>query len=110
MAKNHVQPGAVMPWTNATGTDVASGDVVKVGLRIGIALENIANTASGQLAIAEVWEIPKVAPLVISQGDLVYWDVADANVNKTATDNFIAGFAFESAVSAATTVKVKLNA
>lgn len=110
MAKNHVQPGAIMPWTNGTGSDVSSGDVVLVGTRVGIALGDIADGAEGQVAITEVWEVPKAAPLVIDQGDLVYWDAADGNVNKTATDNTLAGFAFEAAVSAATTVKVKLNA
>lgn len=74
------------------------------------ALGDIANSAAGELAIAEVWQLPKVAPLVIDQGDLVYWDAADGNLNKTATDNTLAGFAFAGAASAATTVAVKINA
>ena len=109
MAQNHIQSGAVMPYTNATGADIAADAVVLVGTRIGIALGDIADTESGQLAIEEVWTVPKVAPLVIAQGDLVYWDAADANVNKTATDNTLAGFAFAAAGSADTTVQVKIN-
>lgn len=110
MAKNHIQEGKVMTWTNGTGSDVSAGDVVLVTNRIGIALGDIANGAKGELAIEEVWEIDKAAPLVIDQGDLVYWDAADGNVNKTATDNTLAGFAFVAAASADTTVMVKINA
>lgn len=99
-----------MPWTNASGSDVAAGDVVVVGARVCVALGDIANGAAGELAIAEVWQLPKAAPLVIDQGDLVYWDAADRNLNKTATDNTLAGFAFAGAASAATTVAVKINA
>ena len=99
-----------MPWTNGTSADVAAGDVVVAGTLIGIALGDIADGETGEVAIQEVWEVPKAAPLVIAQGDLVYWDVADGNINKTATDNVLAGVAFAGAVSAATTVLVKLNA
>ncbi|MCB2218061.1 MAG: DUF2190 family protein [Desulfobulbaceae bacterium] len=110
MAQNYVQEGAVMPWTNGLSADVASGDVVLVGTRVGVALGDIADGEDGQLAIEGVWEVPKAAPLEISQGDLLYWDAADENFNKTATDNTLSGFAFAGAESAATTVLIKLNA
>ena len=109
MATNHIQEGNIMTWTNATGTAVAAGDPVLVGARVGIALGDIANTATGELAMGEVWQVAKAAPLVIAQGGLVYWDAADANVNTTATDNTLAGYAFVAAASADTTVKIKLN-
>lgn len=98
-----------MTWTNGTGSAVAAGDPVLVGTRVGIALGDIASAAAGEVAMDEVWKIAKAAPLVITQGDLVYWDATDENVNKTATDNTLAGFAFASAASADTTVLVKLN-
>ena len=109
MAQNHIQEGSVMSWTNGSGADVSADDVVLVGKRIGIALGDIPKTAEGELAIAEVFAIPKAAPLVITQGALVYWDAADGNVNVTSTDNTLAGFAFKAAASADTTVQVKLN-
>lgn len=99
-----------MTWINDLSADVAAGDVVVVGSRIGIALGDIADGAEGELAVDEVWEIAKAAPLVIDQGDIVYWDTADGNLNKTATDNTQAGYAFADAASAATTVFVKINA
>ncbi len=109
MATNHIQEGRVMPWTNGTGSDVSSGDVVLVGTIVCVALGDIADGDAGQLAIAEVFALPKNTSLAIAQGDVVYWDVADAELNKTATDNYAAGKAFEAAAEAATTVKVKLN-
>lgn len=110
MATNHIQIGKAMPWTNGTGSDVSSGDVVVVGNFVCVALEDIANGASGNLATEEVWEVPKNNNLVISQGDVLYFDVADGNMNKTAEDNYYAGLAFAAAAQTATTVKVKLGA
>lgn len=108
MAKNHIQEGNIMTWTNGTGAAVASGEVVVVGTLIGVATGAIAAGATGELAIAEVWELPKEAPLDIAQGDLVYWDDANNNIDKTNT-NVLAGRAFATAASAATSVKVLLN-
>lgn len=109
MAQNHVQEGKVMPWTNGTGSAVASGDVVLIGTKIGVALGDIANGAVGSVAVDEVYEIAKAAPLVLAQGAAVYWDAADENVNATESGNTYGGYAFEAAASADTTVKIKLN-
>lgn len=108
MAKNHVQEGKIMTWTNGTGSAVAAGEVVVIGTIVGVALGTIANGATGEVAIEEVWTLPKEAPLVISQGDKVYWDDTNNRIDKTDT-NVYAGKAFASAISAATTVVVKLN-
>jgi predicted RecA/RadA family phage recombinase len=110
MATNHVQQGAIMPWTNGTGSAVSANDVVVVGNFVCVALGDIADGAAGVLATEEVFEIPKNNNLVISQGDAVYWDVTDGNINKTAEDNYYAGLAFAAATQTATTVKVKLGA
>lgn len=108
MATNHIQEGKIMTWTNGTGAAIASGDVVVVGTLVCVALGDIASTAVGELAIGEVWEVAKETPLVIDQGDLVYWDDTNNRIDKTNT-NVLAGRAFKGAVSAATTVQVLLN-
>lgn len=110
MAQNHVQEGKIMAWTNDTGSDVASGDVVKVGNRVGVALGDIASTEEGSVAMSEVFEVPKVAALAVTAGDDLYWDVLDGNMNKTASGNTLAGYAFADAAADATTVKINLNA
>lgn len=98
-----------MPYTNGTGSAIAKGTVIEFAAMIGIALGDIANGSVGELAISEVWSIKKEAPLVITQGDQVYWDATNDNVDKTNT-NIPCGKAYASAASADTTVQVLLNA
>ena len=84
--------------------ETSAGAVVDL---IGVATGAIANGAVGELLLSGVVELTKEAPLVINQGDKVYYDTTAKNVDKTNTNVFI-GYAFEAAVSAATTVKVYL--
>jgi len=49
MATNHVQKGAVMSWTNGTGSDVVSGEVVAFADMIGVAAGDIADGETGEL-------------------------------------------------------------
>ena len=109
MATGHVREGKTMPYTNSTGGDIAGGTVIEFAAMIGVALGDILDGATGELAICEVWTLAKEAPLVITQGDQVYWDATNENVDKTNT-NIPCGKAYASAVSAATTVQVLLNA
>lgn len=109
MAKNHVQPGKTMPYTNSTGTDIASGDVVVVNDMIGIALGDIADGESGSLALGQVWTLDKEADLAISQGETVYWDATAGEIDKTDT-NDLAGKCFKDAAGTDTTVEVLVNA
>lgn len=118
MAQNRVQPGKTIYWTNSTGAAVVSGQVVVVGTLIGVALSDIAAGAAGDVAMEEVYALPK-ATGIITQGARVYWD-ADGDpvggvegsgaITITATANTLAGFAFDAAASGAATVNVKLNA
>lgn len=110
MAQNHVQKGDVVTWTNATGADVSAGDVVLIGAIVAVALVDIADAASGSVAISEVWALPKNTSLAIAAGDAVYWDVTDEEVNKTSADNYYAGVAVAAAEAADTTVNIKLGA
>ena len=109
MSTGHICEGKVMPYTNATGSAITKGTVIEFGAMVGVALGDIANAATGMLAISEVWTLAKEAPLVITQGDQVYWDATNDNVDKTNT-NIPCGIAYASAISAATTVQVLLNA
>ena len=108
MATGHIAPGAVMPYTNATGSAITKGTVIEFAAMIGVALGDIANGATGELAVSEVWTLAKEAPLVITQGDQLYWDATNDKVDKTNT-NIPCGKAYASAASADTTVKVLLN-
>ncbi len=108
--KNFIQKGEVTTYTNGTGSAIAAGDLVKIGLRVGVAAVDIAVGASGAVAMDGVYEVTKEAPLVITQGDLLYLDATSGQLDKTASAQTLAGYAFASAVSAAVVVQVKLNA
>lgn len=115
MATNYVQPGKVIDWVNGTGSDVASGAVVKMGNTLGVALVAIANGATGAVSVVGVFTVPKVTAAVIAQGESLTWDVSagkfDDNLASPATGDVTgaAAFAAESAGNSATTLKVKFT-
>jgi predicted RecA/RadA family phage recombinase len=77
MAKNFVQDGAVIQWTNSTGAAVASGQVVKIGNILGIALVALAIGATGSVATEGVFSgVPKVSAAVFAQGEKLLFDVS----------------------------------
>lgn len=78
MATNFVQEGGVLNWTNGTGSDVSSGDVVVLGETgdavIGVALVDIADGAAGAVAVEGVFTLAKVSAAVFKQGESLIWD------------------------------------
>ena len=110
MAIGHVAEGLTMPYTNGTGVDIDSGDVVAFAAMIGVALGDIPNGSTGELAVAEVWILPKNEALAITQGDQLYWDAGNGNINKTAQGNIPCGIAYTHELAATATVQVRLNA
>lgn len=108
MAIGHVAQGSVMPYTNTGGTTIAKNTVIEFGGMIGITLGDIAAGATGSLAITEVWTLPKDDALAITQGDQLYWDASNDEVDTTDT-NIPCGKAYATAAEAATEVQVILN-
>lgn len=108
MAIGHVAPGATMPYTNTGASIIAKDTVIVFGAMIGITLGAIAVGATGELAISEVWTLPKDNNLAITQGDQLYWDTVKDEVDKTNT-NVPCGKAYASALQAGTEVNVILN-
>lgn len=110
MATNYVQPGDVIQYT--AGADISSGEVVKMGNTLGVALQDIANGATGSVAIRGVFTVPKVTAAVIAQGDSLTWDSSvgkfDDNAATPATGDVTgaAAVAFEVGTSSMTTLKV----
>lgn len=109
MATNLIQSGARMTYANATGTDIASGDLVPVGATFGIATVDIANGASGELAMEGVFEIDAIATAAISQGNPVYLVTASGLASPVAEDQKYIGIAWSGKLSAGTSVMVKLG-
>lgn len=98
-----------MPYTNTSGDDIASGDPVLVGNRLGVALGDIPDGEAGDLALCEVWELPKKAATAIGQGVNVYWDDTAGEITDVDTDNTLAGCAFAAAAADDATIQVKLG-
>lgn len=119
MAKNLIQCGDVIDWTNGTGNAVVSGQVVVIGSNgdalIAIALVDIANGATGSVRIDDgVFEVPKVSAAVIAAGETVAWDASaaafDDNQMTPATGDVTkAAVAVEAAGAGVTTVKIRLT-
>jgi predicted RecA/RadA family phage recombinase len=107
--KNYVKPGKSIDYVNA-GAAIASGAVVLIGgILPGVAAGDIAAiTGKGPVEIEGVFKLAKEAPLVIAQGDRVYWDNSAKKVTKTAGANVFMGVAALAAFSADTEVQVRL--
>lgn len=114
MASNYVQCGDVINWTNG-GSAVSSGDVVVIGQILGVALVDIANGATGAVAIEGVYTVPKVSGAVIAQGESLSWDVSavgfDDNAASPATGDVTGApaVAAEAAGNGVTSIAVKFT-
>jgi predicted RecA/RadA family phage recombinase len=106
--KNFVQIGDVIDHT--PGADVASGAVVVIGARVGIAVSAIASGETGAIRVKGVVELAKLSTDTPAQGALLYWDAGNSRLTTTATDNVLAGYAAKAAGNGVTTVELHLNA
>lgn len=108
MATGHVREGKTLPYTNGTGSAIAKGTVIEFAAMIGIALGDIANGSTGEIAVDEVWTLAKETGVAFTLGDQLYWDATNDRLDKTNT-NIPCGIAAADAGSAATTAQVLLN-
>jgi predicted RecA/RadA family phage recombinase len=121
MAQNFIGDGCQVTVVLGSGqTGFKSGSPYKIGNQVGVILSLTRNgatvftnaaSAQGDIAVVQlegVFTVPKEAPLVIAQGDLLYWDNTNSVFTKTSSGNTFAGYAYLAAISAATTVQVNL--
>lgn len=110
MANSFKQDGDVIAWTNGTGSAVASGDVVQVGYKqLGVALVDIASTATGSVAVDGVFSLAKTTG-AITQGAKVWWDASNEYcVNAPTLTGWFVGYAHKAALSGDATVDVSLE-
>ena len=108
MAKNYIQPGAVIDYV--AGANIASGQMVLMGARVGVALAAIASGATGPIQVSGVFTVAKLSTDVVTQGALLYWDNANSRLTVTAAGSTLAGFAAAAAGNGVATVNIKINA
>ena len=113
MAKNYSQPGAYLDWTNDTGSQVASGEVVVAGDCLGVAMTDIAAGASGVIAVEGVFEVAKKTGSSWVLGQKLDYDASAGDfvggLSAQSGDVTDGGVAAGPAASAATTGYIKLT-
>ena len=109
MTTRYVQAGKVLDYTNAGGDNIASGDGVLIGAKLGVALTTIAAGTTGSVQICGVFALPKLSTDNMTQGAAVYWDNANKRLTLTSDGNTLAGVAAAAAAATTTSVNVLLN-
>lgn len=84
--KNAVAPGETIPWTNTSGSNVVSGQIVAMGHTLGVAVVDIPTGGTGTVRIDGAVTAPKVSAAVFVQGEKLVWDIS-ANDGKGAFDD-----------------------
>jgi predicted RecA/RadA family phage recombinase len=105
----YIHKGDTLDYINSSEADIAYGDVVVIGSRVGIAGENIAVDATGSLKVVGVFELPAVNDTAFAVGDALYWDATAGKLTKTAEGNTAAGYATEAKAQTGTTARVKIG-
>ena len=110
--KTYVQNGDVVDYT--AGSDISSGDVVVIGGRVGVAVNDIANGKTGAVRVKGVVTLPKASAAVIGDGEGVIWDGSAGNCDDdqatpASGDLSFAGVAVGAAGNGAVLVNVDLG-
>lgn len=106
--RNFVQPGDTVTLTAPSG-GLASGAGCLIGALFGVAAADAAAGAEVELVTRGVFDLPKASGVSFTAGAKVYWDATAKAVTVTAEGNSLVGVALLSALSAATTARVRLN-
>lgn len=105
----HDHAGETILYT--PGADVAAGDVVVQGSMAGIALRAIPANTQGALTIEGSFIFPKAASDGgMAVGTLAYWDATNHVATATASGNTYLGKVELTALTAATSVQVQVEA
>jgi len=107
MTTKFVQPGEVIDHV-ASGAKT-SGQPVLIGTKLGVCVADIANGATGPVAVSGVYTVTKLTTDVVAQGDALYWDNGNSRLTTTEGSNVYAGYAFAAAGNGVTSVNIKLN-
>lgn len=108
MAMSYKQAGDVIGVV-AAGT-IASGDIVKQGSLIGVALGDAIATETVQVQLCGVFEVACLSTDVVTQGAPLYFDEAEGQVklDDETGANALAGYAFAAKAASVTTVELRL--
>jgi predicted RecA/RadA family phage recombinase len=106
--RNFVQYGDILTLTAPYA--VSSGGGVLVGTNIfGIATNDIANAASGEVKTRGVFDITALGTDTGSAGTIWYWDNTNKRVTTTSAGNTKIGVGTGTKANGETTARVRLN-
>jgi predicted RecA/RadA family phage recombinase len=115
MAQNHISPGKRLKYVIPSATTITSGQLVKVGDIVGVALGSGTTGDEVIIALSEAFLVKKKAAQAFTQGVKLYINAAneattdaDDGGTPTAVDHVVLGWAYEAAASADTEAAVKL--
>ena len=103
---NYVNEGKRLELAHTSA--VLSGEPVKIGSKLGVALQNYEANVEGVYLMEGVFRLPVRAADVLAVGEPLYWDDANKYLTKTPSSHILAGFAVEAKPATITEVKVKL--
>lgn len=92
------------------GADISAGDVVVLGkFLVGIAVDDIANGASGVIDTMGIWKIDAVNNVAFTLGDVLYWNASTKKVTNVEAGLPIIGVAVAAKAETATYCYVAIN-
>lgn len=106
--KNAVSMGLTID--HAPAAQRLAGAMTLIGVRVGVAVNDVAATVSGVFYVQGVFEIPKLSTDVVAQGAALYWDNTNLRLTTTSSGNTLAGYAFAAAGNGVATVQIAINA
>lgn len=110
--KNYVAPGAALVVTAPDGTedvDVSSGDIVKVGAIVGVAVNDAAMGEEVVINTTGIYSVAKVSAQAWGVGDAIYFDAATKLATTTSGGNTLIGVATAIAANPSATGEVRLD-
>ena len=112
--------GKVIPYTNSSGSKIpadtavtidttAIGQVTAGATLVGIALNDIANLATGSIAVEDVWEVTKNATTDTFAQGAQFGMTSNKAVAASASNLVVNGYVYKASTATDTTVFVKLK-
>lgn len=105
MSKTFIHEGECLEFAN-TSAAIASGRLVKLGTRVGVAETDIAaTTGAGTVCLCGVHEVSKLSTDVVAVYDELFLDNTNHRLTLSAAGNTFAGIAVLASGNGATTVR-----
>lgn len=105
--KNYIGEGETINVT--AGADYSAGDMIAIGTKVGVCVNDIANGATGVAAMSGIYEVAKEGTDTPAQGGLAYHNATNNTATTTASTNKTIGIFWEAVASGVATVKVRLG-